>query len=204
METDEQEFRLEILTTSIAGGNRINICLKCVSPICEHITEILEREFNFYEEYEINEKVCLIQIGLEIYDEIQKDTAVYGVKYKAYLSDFYNNVTKYGKGLSYLSKKLKGGAAALLCMLINNGFSSGFLREDDIIILDASGELAGEDMHRLLDYYISLGFQESYPDMINIYMDHLTVPMYGKVKDILNKCSQKQFSQELRQVLEQL
>ncbi len=89
-------------------------------------------------------------------------------------------------------------------MLINNGFSSGFLREDDIIVLDASGELEDKDMFMLLDYYTSLGFKESYPDMINIYMDHLTVPMYGKVRDILNKCSQKQFSQELRQVLEQL
>jgi hypothetical protein len=32
------------------------------------------------------------------------------------MSDFYNNVTKMGRGLSHLNRKLKGGARAILCI----------------------------------------------------------------------------------------
>ncbi len=128
-----------------------------------------------------------------------------------FMSDFYNNVTKMGRGLSPLNKKLKGGARAILCMVLKKALSVGLIKIDDIIHLEASGDLEDDigntkDMMGLVNYYKHLGFKVSDSRTLKQQLSNLSVYMFGVVGTLLNKCNEDEnkISPELRNIINQV
>ena len=201
----------------IENSYSISVCLKCFNKECEPVINALREEYQSqFDEDEIEKYLCLINIKLNIfpnfdhiyytdYDGIENENQ-FGVKYRVYLQDFYNSVTRYGRGISYLHPKLKGGAFAILCIVLFQALNSGYITEDDNIVLIASGDLGDEreDMTGLIRYYEKLGFQQSHPENEKENIDDMEVPMFGRVKNIIKNCSQNKISPELREILKQM
>jgi hypothetical protein len=125
------------------------------------------------------------------------------------MKDFYNNVTKLGRGLSHLNRKLKGGARAILCMILLKSLNSGLIGEQDEIHLEASGDLEDDignakDMMGLVKYYQHLGFKITNESNLDEQLSNLSVYMYGSVGDILNRCNDVKISPELRKIIKQI
>ena len=178
----------------------ISVCLKCTNKDCLTILEEAKKDFE--------DEVCLIRIKLTIYKEnyIYK----YGKKslfFKAYLNDFYNNVTKYGKGISYLNQKLKGGGKAMFAMLLIRAIQSNVLTNDDIILLEASGdENESENMLGLIQYYEKLGFTVLNKATLQTQIEDQSVMMFGKVQTVIHNVtnSYSSFSPELVSIINQM
>jgi hypothetical protein len=125
------------------------------------------------------------------------------------MTDFYNNVTKYGRGLSHLSEKLKGGARAILCMLLKKAVNSNLIKMNDYVLLEASGDLEDEDgeelpMENLVNYYKMLGFEVSDESTYEDQLDKMGVFMHGKVEKLLNKCTSVRVSLELQSIIDRM
>ena len=201
----QQEFVTEHITReatdyegkAIPGSMTIIVCLRCNLDLCKNIHDILIQEFG---PEEIYENLCLIKIALTIFPNTYFDQNSQ-TETRISLDCFYNNVTKYGSDIEYLNKKLKGAAHALLCMALNTAYHERLIRANETIVLTASGELGDKSMHRLVDYYKKIGFEEVFPDDRENLIDERDVPMRSTVKKILLGCKSTEFSEELTQVL---
>ena len=129
------EFQIETDIRTSRNKKTVFVCLRCIEGVCASVIDKIKEEYGDDEE----DQLCLIMIKVEI--ETGKEKRII-------MTDFYNNVTKYGRGLSHLSEKLKGGARAILCMLLKKAVSAGLLKTDDFVLLEASGDLEDEDGER--------------------------------------------------------
>ena len=190
----------------------MNICLKCFNELCNPVIDALKKEYFFELEdgdVELEDILCLISIKINIFTNLNHldfvESNQFKVPYKIYLQDFYNNVTKYGKGLSYLHPKLKGGAFAILCMVLKKALETNLVSLDDYVVLLASGDLDDkEDMSGLVRYYERIGFQQAEPENEYENIIDMEVPMYGKIRDIVNNCKKNKISPELQQILDSI
>jgi hypothetical protein len=198
--------------------NKYYVCLKCINPECLSVNKKLEEEFS--EMYDLNDpldreqferEICIIKIELTIMDKIDTLTSNTGEEfvYRINLDSFYNNATKYGRGVSYLNPKLKGAGAALMFILLKTAIINKKIKEDDTIVLLASGDLdENEDMRRLIEYYEKLGFDMINPESLEEDLESVTmsVPMKGKVEDVLNRTMARfpMISKEFLNILKKL
>ncbi len=195
-------FKLEINLTEKPKYYQIHACVRCVEDECESIIQKLKEEYEG--DKNIQDYLCLIMMKIKI----KKDHK--GEDRQIIMTDFYNNVTKLGRGLSPLSKKLKGGARAILCMILKKCLNAGILKEDDIIELEASGDLEDEqgnqkEMEGLIKYYKMLGFKVQDETDLEEQIDNMSVYMYGVVGNLLIKCSEiKNISPELIDIIRQI
>ena len=195
-------------TVSLKNGQTktvLGLCLRCEpneTKECQFVLQQLKEEYEGEEN--IEKYLCLIKVELHVYSKMKKDKDTM-IKYRVELSDFYNNVTKYGKGLSYLSSKLKGGAYAIFCMLLTKAMNEELITSNDTIIVKASGDLDDKDMSGLVAYYERLGFQQSDPENLEHHLYELEVPLHARVETILNYCNyrfdQGHISDELSDIL---
>ena len=190
-----EEFKLEINLTEKKNFHQLHVCIKCIDGVCGEVINKLKEEYEG--EKNIEDYLCLIMIKLKIKK---------GEDRQILMSDFYNNVTKYGRGLSHLSNKLKGGAHAVLCMLLKKAVTAGLILRDDVVYLEASGDLEDESgeplpMENLIKYYNSLGFKVLDESTLEEQLDNMSVPMGGVVSHLLGKCMGKTISPELRRIL---
>lgn len=187
------EFQIETDIRTSKHKKTVFVCLRCIDGVCASIIDKIK------EEYGDEDQLCLIMIKVEIN---QKNRRII-------MTDFYNNVTKYGRGLSHLSEKLKGGARAILCMLLKKAISVGLIKMDDFVLLEASGDLEDEDgeelpMENLVDYYIKLGFEVSTPETYEEQLDNMAVYMHGQVSKLLDKCTTVRVSPELQSIIDRM
>lgn len=202
-----EEFKLEINLTEKPKFYQIHACVRCVDQPqglgnneCNDIIEQLKEEYEG--DKHIEDYLCLIMMKIKIKKGSNKEI---------FMSDFYNNVTKLGRGLSHLNRKLKGGARAILCMVLKKALSVRLIKTDDIIELEASGDLEDDignskDMMGLVNYYKSLGFKITNDDNLEEQLSNLSVYMSGVVETLLNKCNEDEnkISPELRRIIEQI
>jgi hypothetical protein len=181
----------------------ISVCLTCINKECLNIIEEIKKDPDFFDD-----EICLIRIRLTIF----KDNHIYkydnkNIYFKAYLNDFYNNITKYGKGISYLSQKLKGGAKAMFALLLLKATQSNVLDNNDIILLEASGdENENENMLGLIHYYEKLGFSILNKKNLETQLEEQSVMMFGKVESVIRNSSNMNYiniSEELKSILNQ-
>lgn len=198
-----EEFKLEITLTDKPKFYQIHACVRCVDQglgesECESIIKQLKEEYEG--DKNIEDYLCLIMMKIKIKKGNDRDI---------FMSDFYNNVTKLGRGLSHLNKKLKGGARAILCMILKKALHAGILNMDDIIHLEASGDLEDDignikDMMGLINYYKYLGFKITNDDNLKEQLEDMSVYMFGVVGTLLNKCNENNISPELKRIIEQI
>ena len=195
-----EEFKLEINLTEKPKFYQIHACVRCVDGECSNIIEQLKEEYEG--DKHIEDYLCLIMMKIKIKKGSNKEI---------FMSDFYNNVTKLGRGLSHLNRKLKGGARAILCMVLKKALSVRLINMDDIIELEASGDLEDDignnkDMMGLVKYYQYLGFKITNDDNLEEQLSNLSVYMSGVVGTLLNKCNEDEnkISPELRRIIEQI
>jgi hypothetical protein len=186
-----KEFEIETDITVKNGKKTVYVCLKCIEGVCGSVIDRLKEE-------DIDD-LCLISIKLKINEKNRK----------IIMTDFYNNVTKYGKGISHLSQKLKGGARAILCMLLKKAVNAGLIREDDYVLLEASGDLEDDEgeelpMENLVNYYKMLGFEVSTPETYEEQLDNMAVFMHGRVDNLLLKCKSVRISPELQSIIDKM
>jgi len=188
------EFQIETDIRTSGNKKTVFVCLRCIEGVCSSVIDKIK------EEYDEEDQLCLIMI---------KVTIEGGKRKRIIMTDFYNNVTKYGRGLSHLSEKLKGGARAILCMLLKKAVGAGLLNTDDFVLLEASGDLEDEDgeelpMENLVDYYIKLGFEVSTPETYEEQLDNMAVYMHGQVSNLLDKCTRVRVSPELQSIIDRM
>jgi hypothetical protein len=195
-----EEFKLELNLTEKPKYYQIHACVRCVEGECSDIIEQLKEEYEG--DKHIEDYLCLIMMKIKIKK---------GSDREIFMSDFYNNVTKMGRGLSPLNRKLKGGARAILCMVLKKALSVGLIKMDDIIELEASGDLEDDignakDMMGLVNYYKHLGFKITNDDNLEEQLEDMSVYMFGVVETLLNKCNEDEnkISPELRRIIEQI
>jgi len=195
-----EEFKIEIGLTEEKDCYHIHACLRCVDDRseCSSIIEQLKEEYEGDDN--INDYLCLIMMKLKI-DK--------GSNREIFMSDFYNNVTKLGRGLSQLNRKLKGGARAILCMVLLKALNSGLIKEKDEIHLEASGDLEDDigntkDMMGLVNYYQHLGFKITNENNLEEQLEDLSVYMYGVVGHILDRCDNVKISPELKKIIRKI
>jgi hypothetical protein len=201
-----EEFKLEINLTEKPKFYQIHACVRCVDGECSDIIEKLKEEYEG--DKHIEDYLCLIMMKIKIKK---------GDDRELFMSDFYNNVTKMGRGLSHLNRKLKGGARAILCIVLKKALSVGLIKMDDKIYLEASGDLEDDignskDMMGLVKYYQHLGFKITNDDNLDEQLSNLSVYMFGVVESLLNKCNEdykgfgpnSRISPELRRIIEQI
>jgi len=190
------EFQIETDIRIEDDIKTVFVCLRCIEGVCASIIDKIKEEYGDDEE----DQLCLIMIKVKIEE---------GKNSRIIMTDFYNNVTKYGRGLSHLSKKLKGGARAILCMLLKKAVNVGLIRMDDFVLLEASGELEDENeeqlsMERLVEYYEMLGFVVSRPKTYKQQLENMAVYMHGQVSNLLEKCTNIRVSPELQSVIDRM
>ncbi len=190
------EFQIETDIRIEDDIKTVFVCLRCIEGVCASVIDKIKEEYGDDDE----EQLCLIMIKVQIEE---------GKNRRIIMTDFYNNVTKYGRGLSHLSKKLKGGARAILCMLLKKAVNVGLIRMDDFVLLEASGELEDENeeqlsMEKLVEYYEMLGFKKSRPKTYKQQLENMAVYMHGKVSDLLDKCTSVRVSPELQSIIDRM
>jgi hypothetical protein len=188
---NEFEIKTEIRTSK--HKKTVYVCLRCIEGVCGSIIDKIK------EEYDEEDQLCLIMIKVTINEKNRRIV----------MTDFYNNVTKYGRGLSHLSQKLKGGARAILCMLLKKAVNVGLINTNDFVLLEASGELEDENkeqlsMERLVEYYEMLGFKKSRPKTYKQQLENMAVYMHGKVSELLDKCTSVRVSPELQSIIDRM
>ncbi len=189
------EFQIETDIRTSGKKKTVFVCLRCIEGVCASVIDKIKEEYGDDEE----DQLCLIMIKVEIN---QKNRRII-------MTDFYNNVTKYGRGLSHLSEKLKGGARAILCMLLKKAVNEGLIKMDDFVLLEASGDLEDEEgeeipMENLVNYYNMLGFEVSTPETYEQQLENMAVYMHGKVSDLLDKCTSVRVSPELQSIIDRM
>jgi hypothetical protein len=190
------EFQIETDIRIEDDIKTIFVCLRCIEGVCASVINKIKEEYGDDDE----DQLCLIMIKVEIEEGEEK---------RIIMTDFYNNVTKYGRGLTHLSEKLKGGARAVLCMLLKKAINAGLINENDFVLLEASGDLEDENeeqlpMENLVNYYKMLGFVVSTPKTYKRQLDNMAVYMHGKVSDLLDKCTSVRVSPELQSVIDRM
>ena len=190
------EFQIETDIRIEDGIKTVFVCLRCIEGVCASVINKIKEEYGDDDE----DQLCLIMIKVEIEEGEEK---------RIVMTDFYNNVTKYGRGLSHLSEKLKGGARAVLCMLLKKAINAGLINENDFVLLEASGDLEDESgeqlpMENLVNYYKMLGFVVSRPKTYKKQLDNMAVYMHGKVSDLLDRCTSVRVSPELQSVIDRM
>ena len=190
------EFQIETDIRIEDDIKTVFVCLRCIEGVCASVIDKIKEEYGDDEE----DQLCLIMIKVTIEEGSQK---------RIIMTDFYNNVTKYGRGLSHLSEKLKGGARAILCMLLKKAVNAGLININDFVLLEASGDLEDENeeelpMENLVNYYKMLGFVVSRPKTYKKQLDNMAVYMHGKVSDLLDKCTSVRVSRELQSVIDRM
>ncbi len=189
------EFQIETDIRTSGNKKTVFVCLRCIEGVCASVIDKIKEEYGDDEE----DQLCLIMIKVEIN---QKNRRII-------MTDFYNNVTKYGRGLSHLSEKLKGGARAILCMLLKKAISVGLIKMNDYVLLEASGDLEDEEgeelpMENLVNYYNMLGFEVSTPETYEQQLDNMAVYMHGKVSNLLDRCTRVRVSPELQSIIDRM
>ncbi len=189
------EFKIEVNLKEFDKFYQIHACVRCIQGECESVIKQLEEEYwqvpwkrsqediDHEGDENIEDYLCLIMMKLKIKK---------GSKREIFMSDFYNNVTKLGRGLSHLSKKLKGGARAILCMILLKALNAGLIGEQDEIHLEASGDLEDDignqkDMMGLVNYYKMLGFKITNENNLDEQLEDMSVYMYETVGKILDR-----------------
>jgi hypothetical protein len=190
------EFQIETDIRTSKNKKTVFVCLRCIEGVCMSVIDKIKEEYGDDEE----DQLCLIMIKVEI--ETGKEKRII-------MTDFYNNVTKYGRGLTHLSEKLKGGARAILCMLLKKAVNAGLIDINDFVLLEASGDLEDENeeempMERLVEYYIKLGFEVSRPKTYKQQLENMAVYMHGKVSNLLEKCTSVSVSPELQSIIDRM
>ncbi len=189
------EFQIETDIRTSGNKKTVFVCLRCIEGVCASVIDKIREEYGDDEE----DQLCLIMIKVEIN---QKNRRII-------MTDFYNNVTKYGRGLSHLSEKLKGGARAILCMLLKKAISVGLIKMNDYVLLEASGDLEDEEgeelpMENLVNYYNMLGFEVSTPETYEQQLENMAVYMHGKVSSLLDRCTSVRVSPELQSIIDRM
>jgi hypothetical protein len=189
------EFQIETDIRTSGNKKTVFVCLRCIEGVCASVIDKIKEEYGDDEE----DQLCLIMIKVEIN---QKNRRII-------MTDFYNNVTKYGKGLSHLSEKLKGGARAILCMLLKKAVNAGLIKMDDFVLLEASGDLEDEEgeelpMENLVNYYNMLGFEVSTPETYEQQLENMAVYMHGQVSNLLDRCTRVSVSPELQAIIDRM
>jgi hypothetical protein len=189
------EFQIETDIRTLGNKKTVFVCLRCIEGVCASVIDKIKEEYGDDEE----DQLCLIMIKVEIN---QKNRRII-------MTDFYNNVTKYGRGLSHLSEKLKGGARAILCMLLKKAVNAGLIKMDDFVLLEASGDLEDDEgeelpMENLVNYYNMLGFEVSTPETYEQQLENMAVYMHGKVSNLLDKCTSVRVSPELQSIIDRM
>jgi hypothetical protein len=189
------EFQIETDIRTSGNKKTVFVCLRCIDGVCASVIDKIKEEYGDDEE----DQLCLIMIKVEIN---QKNRRII-------MTDFYNNVTKYGRGLSHLSEKLKGGARAILCMLLKKAISVDLIKMDDFVLLEASGDLEDEEgeelpMENLVNYYNMLGFEVSTPETYEQQLENMAVYMHGKVSNLLDRCTRVRVSPELQSIIDRM
>ena len=190
------EFQIETDIRIDDDIKTIFVCLRCIEGVCASVIDKIKEEYGDDEE----DQLCLIMI---------KVTIEAGAKKRIIMTDFYNNVTKYGRGLTHLSEKLKGGARAILCMLLKKAINVGLINENDFVLLEASGDLEDENeeelpMENLVNYYKMLGFVVSRPKTYKQQLNNMAVYMHGQVSDLLDRCTSVRVSPELQSIIDRM
>ena len=190
------EFQIETDIRIDDDIKTIFVCLRCIEGVCASVIDKIKEEYGDDEE----DQLCLIMI---------KVTIEAGAKKRIIMTDFYNNVTKYGRGLTHLSEKLKGGARAILCMLLKKAINVGLINENDFVLLEASGDLEDENeeelpMENLVNYYKMLGFVVSRPKTYKQQLNNMAVYMHGQVSDLLDRCTSVRVSLELQSIIDRM
>lgn len=190
------EFQIETDIRIEDDIKTVFVCLRCIEGVCASVIDKIKEEYGDDEE----DQLCLIMIKVTIEEGSQK---------RIIMTDFYNNVTKYGRGLTHLSEKLKGGARAILCMLLKKAVNAGLININDFVLLEASGDLEDENeeelpMEKLVNYYKMLGFVVSSPKTYKKQLDNMAVYMHGKVSDLLDKCTSVRVSRELQSIIDRM
>ena len=190
------EFQIETDIRIDDDIKTIFVCLRCIEGVCASVIDKIKEEYGDDEE----DQLCLIMI---------KVTIESGAKKRIIMTDFYNNVTKYGRGLTHLSEKLKGGARAILCMLLKKAINVGLINENDFVLLEASGDLEDENeeelpMENLVNYYKMLGFVVSRPKTYKQQLNNMAVYMHGQVSDLLDRCTSVRVSPELQSIIDRM
>lgn len=198
MSSNNQNFRLSLNTYETNDNSYvINLCLKCINPVCQPIINALQQKYSG-EDYGEDDMLCLLQSNLETYEKPIYDKTFQSY-YKAELRYFYNHVK-----LGELSEKLKGAEIALLCILLAETIKNG-TKGDDVIITYVPEELDKEDKEDLVNLFEELGFQQVKPLMYNYAISNgFSIPMYGKIGEIYENCSKGEFSDELINILQTL
>ena len=189
------EFQIETDIRTSGKKKTVFVCLRCIEGVCASVIDKIKEEYGDDDE----DQLCLIMIKVTINPKNRR----------IIMTDFYNNVTKYGRGLSHLSEKLKGGARAILCMLLKKAVNVGLINTNDFVLLEASGELEDENeeqlsMERLVKYYEMLGFEVSKPETYEEQLENMAVYMHGKVSDLLDKCTSVSISPELQAIINRM
>jgi hypothetical protein len=189
------EFQIETDIRTSKHKKTVFVCLRCIEGVCASIIDKIKEEYGDDEE----DQLCLIMIKVEIN---QKNRRII-------MTDFYNNVTKYGRGLTHLSEKLKGGARAILCMLLKKAISVGLIKMNDFVLLEASGDLEDEEgeelpMENLVNYYKMLGFEVSTPATYEQQLENMAVFMHGQVSNLLDRCTSVRVSPELQAIIDRM
>ena len=190
------EFQIETDIRIEDDIKTVFVCLRCIEGVCASVIDKIKEEYGDDEE----DQLCLIMIKVTIEEGKEK---------RIIMTDFYNNVTKYGRGLTHLSEKLKGGARAILCMLLKKAINAGLIDTTDFVLLEASGDLEDENeeelpMENLVNYYKMLGFVVSRPKTYKQQLDNMAVYMHGQVSDLLDKCTSVRVSPELQSVIDRM
>ncbi len=189
------EFQIETDIRTSGNKKTVFVCLRCIEGVCASVIDKIKEEYGDDEE----DQLCLIMIKVEINQRNRR----------IIMTDFYNNVTKYGRGLSHLSEKLKGGARAILCMLLKKAVNEGLIKMDDFVLLEASGDLEDEEgeelpMENLVNYYNMLGFEVSTPETYEQQLENMAVYMHGQVSNLLDRCTSVRVSPELQSIIDRM
>lgn len=84
----------------------------------------------------------------------------------------------------------KGTGYTLLCLFLEHIIEKGWVNENDVLTLEASGGNTIRDMMYLVKYYEALGFKKLTDDKYLLrkgYEDYC-VPMYAKISSIIRSC----------------
>ena len=175
-----ETLKLDIATSYNNNDTEIKVCINCVDDTC-NISDIIKthNDGSF--------KECLASVILRISK---------GKKYIV-MNDFYNNALKAGRGMSYVSEKLRGGIYAMLCILLNTAINKGLINENDDVYLpikiDIKDDLKEENLYdRVVEYYNMLGFTL------------MGNKMGGRAGQILNVCENREVSKELKNILKNI
>ena len=206
----DDDFRIKISSTIIN-----NSILKCEATISY---DGEDSEFIEYMETLRKDELAKVTITFDsrttnVYKSSYSDengNVIKRMKYEGYngfLNSYYNYLTQYklDKVKFPFLNKLKGISYGLLLCCICQALNLDFITPSSKIILEASGGIKGMDpeisMRNLVKNYEKIGFKQMYPELYELSIKNMFVPMVGSVKDIIGLCTFKYVSKELLNIL---